>query len=192
MFIMKKKDDKTLGLKVAEGDEHAFFILYDLYWERLYNKVMAIVKNRDDTNDVVQDVFVSLWQNRATLVNVRELSPYLMTIAKNRAIKLLLKSKQLPESIDSFINFANNYSFSPEREYDTKELANIINLQVENLPGKMKEIFVLSRENGLSNKEIANSLNISEHTVKKQINNSIKRIRSCIRFLTVFLFFLFF
>ncbi|HMR19181.1 MAG TPA: RNA polymerase sigma-70 factor [Sphingobacterium sp.] len=185
---MKTRDDKTLLLKVADGNEKAFFGLYDFYWEKLYSVVIAIVKNHNDAEDVVQDVFISLWQNRGALVNIRELKPYLITIARNRAIKVLLKSKQLPASLDSFIHFADSCGYSLDKEYDAKELARIINLQVENLPDKMKEIFVLSRENGLSNKEIADSLNISEHTVKKQINNSIKRIRSQIRFLIIFLF----
>src|SRR5690606_29600580 len=108
------------------------------------------------------------------------------------ALRKLILDKRRDQSIDSFVNFVAGTHSSPAQEYDAKELSAYIHQQIDSLPSKMKEVFVLSREIGLSNKEIARQLDLSEHTVKKQINNSIKRIKENMRYLLPFLLFMVF
>ncbi|MDR2283728.1 MAG: RNA polymerase sigma-70 factor [Sphingobacterium sp.] len=177
------EEEQILLTRVSVGDEKAFLMLYDKYWERLFVYAVNIVKDRNEAEDVVQEVFTKLWRVRESLLSVRNLNAYLITITRNQALKNILGSKRMTESIQSFIYYVEHDYPSLDKEYDAKELASLIEKHVDHLPEKMKEIFVLSRENGLSNKEIADSLNISEHTVKKQINNSLRRIRSSIRYI---------
>ncbi len=177
------EEEQILLTRVSVGDEKAFLKLYDEYWERLFVYAVNIVKDRNEAEDVVQEVFTKLWRIRESLLNVRNLNAYLITITRNQALKNILGSKRMTEGIQSFVDYVERDYPSLDKEYDAKELALLIENHVNHLPEKMKEIFVLSRENGLSNKEIADSLNISEHTVKKQINNSLRRIRSSIRYI---------
>ncbi len=185
--MMTNLNVTILTSRLASGDETAFYILYDLYWEQLYIQVIRIVKDSAETEDIVQDVFSTLWRIRASLTDVQDIKPYLFTIARNHAVRRVSHSKRLQDSLSSFMQFAQNEVYSLDKEMDNKELLSFIDMQIKDLPEKMREIFTLSRKNGLSNKEIAELLHISENTVKKQINNSIKRIRESLHILSLFL-----
>ncbi|ERJ59679.1 RNA polymerase sigma factor [Sphingobacterium paucimobilis] len=180
---MKDHEDQVLLIRLSEGDEKAFLMLYDRHWERLFIYAVHIVKDQDEAEDVIQEVFAKLWRIKESLLDVKNLSAYLITITKNQALRSILNSKRMNDGLHSFVDYIDAHYPSIEKEYEARELATLIDKHIDRLPEKMREIFVLSRENGLSNKEIAKSLNISEHTVKKQINNSLKRIRSNIRYI---------
>lgn len=178
--------EQDLLFRISRGEEDMFLKLYDIYWEHLFFYVSGILKNKDDAEDIVQEVFVNVWEMRKKLSEVREMKSYLLTIARNMSLKKILSDKKKHDHIDSFIAFAIDTELSPEEEYSIKELSQYIDQEIDTLPSKMKEVFVLSREKNFSNKEIAEQLNISEHTVKKQINNSIRKIKSNLRYLLPF------
>lgn len=180
--MVKQQDVHLLLLRISKGDERAFLMFYDMYWEQLYVYAVRILKDKTTAEDVIQEVFIKIWNIREHLMSVRDLNPYLITITKNLSIKAILKSNRLQSDLNSFISVFESKERSIEEVFDAKELSRLIDFQVDELPDKMKEIFLLSRQKGFSNKDIAESLNISEHTVKKQINNSIKRIRTRIRY----------
>lgn len=191
---MDNKIDKEYDLlmRLSQGDETAFLQLYDTHWEYLFIYVSNLLKDRDEAEDVLQELFITIWQSRDRLLHIHDLKSYLWKSARNMALRKLMLDKRRDQSIDSFVNFVAGTHSSPAQEYDAKELSAYIHQQIDSLPSKMKEVFVLSREIGLSNKEIARQLDLSEHTVKKQINNSIKRIKENMKYLLPFLLFMVF
>ncbi|NGF56593.1 RNA polymerase sigma-70 factor [Parapedobacter sp. SGR-10] len=185
-------NEQDLLAEVSRGDEDAFLQLYDTHWEYLFVYVSGLLKDKDDAEDVLQELFITIWQSRDRLLHIHDLKSYMWKAARNMALRKLMLDKRQNQSIDSFMDFVATHHLSPAQEYDVKELSSYIHQQIDSLPTKMKEVFVLSREIGLSNKEIARQLDLSEHTVKKQINNSIKRIKENMGYLHPFLLFIIF
>lgn len=185
-------NEQDLLAEVSRGDEDAFLQLYDTHWEYLFVYVSGLLKDKDDAEDVLQELFITIWQSRDRLLHIHDLKSYMWKAARNMALRKLMLDKRQNQSIDSFMDFVATHHLSPAQEYDVKELSSYIHQQIDSLPTKMKEVFVLSREIGLSNKEIARQLDLSEHTVKKQINNSIKRIKENMKYLLPFLLFMVF
>lgn len=163
--------------QLANGDEALFSKLYNLYWEMLYRYVVHVLQDKEDAMDVVQDTFITIWQQRDDLTKVQSLKGYLYAIARYKALKCIRNNIKKHDYFESLMDFFTLHEESPEDMMIADELQGIIDAQIELLPPKMREVFVLSRQNNLSYKEIAALLNISDKTVKKQISNSLKLIR---------------
>jgi len=176
---MELDNEKLLLLELSKGNEKAFNKLYDVYWERLFSYVVRIVETNTEAEDVTQEVFITLWNMRKKLPVIRSLNSYLLVMARNRAVKHMLQSTNERKYLDSLAAYLDvNHENSVEQALIANDLSSFIDKEIADLPLKMQEIFILSRKQGLSNKEIAQKLTISDHTVKKQINNSIKHIRA--------------
>lgn len=169
--------DTMVTQLLRQGDEKAFSLLYDTLWESLFSYVMRILHDREDTMDIVQETFIDLWQQRNTLANVNSIRSYIFSIARYKALRYIRLNIEKRDYLASLIEFFDEYEKSVESQLFTQELQRIIDAEVANLPQKMREVFVLSREKNLSYKEIAEQLNISDKTVKKQISNSLKILR---------------
>jgi len=162
---------------LADGDEVTFSKIYEIYWEDLFKYVMRILNDLDETADVVQESFISFWEIKEQIPKIRSLKAYLFILARNKAFKRLkdiLKNQHIAEKMSSF--YAERSMQSLE-SVELKELSDWIDKEIEKLPNKMREIFILSRKQYLSYQEIAQLLNISDQTVKKQIYNSLKFLR---------------
>ncbi len=163
--------------QLACGNEAVFSKIYNLYWEDLYGYIIRVLQDKEDAMDVIQETFISLWQQRDTLTGVQSLKSYLFAIARYKALKCIRSNIQKHDYLTSLLDFFMRQEESPEELMIARELRGIIDAQIERLPPKMREVFILSRQKNLSYKEIAASLNISDKTVKKQINNSLKLLR---------------
>lgn len=175
-MITNANDSNMLSL-LADGDEATFSQVYETYWEDLFKYVMRILNDLDETADVVQESFISFWEIKTQIPRIRSLKAYLFILARNKAFKRLkenLKNQQLVDNMSSF--YAAHSTQIPE-SVELKELSDWIDAEINKLPEKMREIFILSRKQYLSYQEIAQLLNISDQTVKKQIYNSLKFLR---------------
>lgn len=162
---------------LSSGDDKAFSELYDRYWEPLFGYVMHVLQDKEDSMDIVQDTFITVWQQRTSLGNVQSFKAYIFSIARYKALRYIRMNIRKRDYLSSLLNFLQAHDESPEELMINGELQSIINTEVANLPPKMREVFLLSREQRLSYREIAAKLNISDKTVKKQISNSLKLIR---------------
>lgn len=180
--------------KVRAGDLPAFRQLYHVYFQRLYLFAQKFV-DTEMAKDVVQDCFYNFWINREKIEITTSVSAYLFTVIKNRCYKLLkeeqrktvyeqnfgLKLKQ--EELQYFINSEKSIF-----EFDVKDrIGNVM----KHLPVKCAEVFVESRFNGLSNKDIADKFNISVKAVEKQITKALKLFREEFKDIIPFIFSLF-
>lgn len=171
--------------RLAEDDESAFHYLFNKYFPKLKYFIAHIVKSEEIAEELSQDVFVTVWEKRATIAQMASFSAYIYRIAKNLALNYL-KRKYIEE------NYLSNYESSPfygtEEEYIAKEIDFLIRLSVHNMPPQRKKVFEMSRFENKSNEEIAEELNLSKKTVENHLNLALKEIRKTISlFLLLFI-----
>lgn len=176
MRINNKLSDQELAELIREGDYAAFTEMYNRNWENLLRFVSKIVHDEDDAQDIVQEVFISFWK-RHKEIELRNFSSWLFGAARKHALFYMRTSSNRDKYLISLASYLSEVSDSLNEQLDAKELSAFIDREIEKLPAKMKEVFILSRQGNLSYKEIATQLNISDKTVKKQINNVLKHLR---------------
>ena len=172
----------SLKTPISEGDQIAFKSLYDLLFKKLVQFAMAIVKDQSAAVGIVDEVFVKFWKNRQNASSINNLRVYFYTAVKNTALNHLSQNvkEQKIESFD-YVDVQVNDNITPEQLMITSELFSKIKIAVNNLPSKCKIIFKLVREDGLTYKEVANILNVSENTVDAQLVIAVKRIREALK-----------
>lgn len=176
MTIYATKDDGELIALLTDGDRSAFTEIFNRYNKLLYSHVLNKIRDEAAAQDIVQDIFVILWEKRSIVKNIN-LSGYLFTMTRNRVLNLLSHGKVVSNHILNVQNYEQpSYPMADELIRE-KQLAEIIDTEINALPPRMREIFILSRFKHLSNKEIAAKLKLSEHTVADQIKKSLKKLR---------------
>lgn len=180
--------DKLLQF-VRESDNLAFDELYHRTWKKLYTHSFQKLRDEDLAKDVVQEVFVDLW-NKRQLRDIRNVEAYLTQAVKFKVIDRFRKKNFIVEEIANFADVLANSEFSDTKLLDD-ELDKLLNHWIDQLPSKRKEIFLLKYEEGLSSEEIGKLLNISTKTVQNQILNASTFLRSLMQKI-LFIFFLFF
>lgn len=181
-------DNELIGL-LRKGEEAAFSEIYGRYWRLLFDRVYAILRNEDVAKDAIQEVFISLW-NRRKAVDITYLKAYLQQAARFKVLHFIRE-----ERVDSeFYGRLRKVTIAiiADNPLLFKEQQNLLNELVKSLPEDCKEAFLLSREDDLTYKQIAEQLNISIKTVEKRISKSLKYLRENIDLsycLAVFFFF---
>lgn len=177
MIYYSNLSDKELFGLLIQGNEKAFSEMYFRYKEALYFHANRSLSDHDEARDMVQEVFTSLWAKRESLNVPDSVDAYLYGAIRNRILNFIAHQKVVDKyigSIDAFLNFANNTTDHPLRH---KELETLLLREIERLPKKMKTVFEMSRKQGMTYKQIAEELNISDQSVKKQIQRAIKILR---------------
>jgi RNA polymerase sigma-70 factor (family 1) len=175
LAVMKNFTDTDLLL--AKDCQKAFAVLYERYWERLYKKALARFGNDADAQDAVQEVFITLWRNKATIDASNTLSPYLFTALKYVIIKKVYRKAKKGEYVPLSVKLLEDYNWYEEDQYQVKELQMLILQELDHFPSKMRRIYDLSRVEHLRTAEIAQQLNISEQTVKNTLTTALRRLR---------------
>jgi len=168
-------DNQLLQL-LNNGDENAFTTIYRRYWDTLYSNAFHILEDDAACLDVLQEVFVWLWENRKT-VSVTSLKPYLCTAVKFKMLNVIRRGKICNAAIQHYKSSGASFSYV-ENSIEVKELKMMIDRFIESLPEQAGKIFQLSRNEQLSHREIAHRLNLSEKTVRNQINGSLKKLKA--------------
>lgn len=193
MAFVNKYNDIDLVKRLQENEEEALTIIYKEYWEIMYLAAYNLVKDKSVCEDIVQEVFISLWQRRAKIQIKVSLKSYLYTSTVYKVYDHFSKNKKMLKD-ELFDNFENKIETSnPETKLMHEELIYHLDSIVDSLPDKCREVYKLSRENMLSNKEIAEQLNISQRTVEGHISKALKILKESlgvavsIEFITLFL-----
>lgn len=173
---MEYISDLQLLQLIKENDTVAFRALYDRFWEKLYRYAWKRLKSKHDAEDVVQHVFMKLWEHRSAR-NIQSVEQYLYKSVYYEVLDVLKniagKNEDFSELNEAILPSFNNI----HQKIGTSELDRIIEDAISKLPPKMQEIYRLSREEDLSVNEIAARLNISEQTVKNQLTTALSRLR---------------
>ncbi len=164
--------EKILLEQLKQGDEDAYFKIFEGNWERLYSIAKRILNDSEAAKDIVQEVFLNLWEKREER-NIKNLEHYLARAVKFASLNVIRNNHfKHAEEISQDINLV---SVNNELEY--KEFESNVNLVIASLPERCKEVFLLSREEELTNSEIAKNLNLSQRTVETHISNALKHLR---------------
>lgn len=171
-------NDHNLVQLLQKGNVAAFDSLFEGYSYKLFGFALKYFKNESDAEELVQEVFVKVWENRQTLKSELSFKSYLFTIALNQIRKHFNKqaiSLRYLETLENEQEYTNNQAANNDN-YETALLQ--INLIIEQIPPRRREIFLKSKLEGKSSKEIATELNISAGTVDNQVSDALRFIRS--------------
>ena len=174
MTAYSEYTDQELTDLLKKSDREAFNQIYHRYVSYLYQYAFNILKDEDECTDAVQDIFVWLWENRKK-INVNVLKGYLIAAVKFKLTRVIQTSKRRAEILAA--NPMKEESFIDD-SLEVKELKQAIQEFVIGLPEKARKIFEMSRNEYLSNKEIAARLGISEKTVENQMTIVLKKLKT--------------
>jgi len=172
------------------GDANSFEKLFNHYCQRLINFARNYVIDKQIAENVVQDVFVKVWNNRENLDRTKMIKSYLFTAVKNDSLKHLRHLSIENKETEANQPYTNNDE-RPDKKLDEKETALKLEQAINELPEKCREIFTMNRFDNLKYSEIADILNISIKTVETQMGRALKKLRERLKpFLTMILFIL--
>ncbi len=172
-------DELFLVGKMVDGDIDSFKYFFDKYYNDLCNFVNIYLHDEVLAEEIVQDIFVYFWENKEKIKISGSVKSYLYSASKYKSLNLLrnLKNqKRIEKKIGE--SEVENYYEEQDSYLDSDELKQILNTAIENLSPKCREIFLLSKQKNLSNKQIAAQLNVSVKTVESQMTIAFKKLRN--------------
>lgn len=172
-----ERSDRDLIVLLKGDDELAFTELYNRYWKKLFIVAANRLTHFEDAEEIVQDLFATLWHRRHTLDLSSELAHYLTVSVKYRVIKLLDKYHNQRRYINAILS-NDKVDNSTQEQLAFDELREELAAYVNQLPEKCRLVFRLSREDGYSQKQIAETLQISEKTVEAHLGKAFKALRA--------------
>lgn len=171
-------NEAELVERVALGDEHAFKLVFQHYWPRVYSVALIFAKSPEVAEDAAQEVFAHLWTRKELLKEVKEFKAYLLTAARNHILNVL-RRQVFTGSFDEYLKeyFADSLS-DPVASLELKEASRIIDAGINRLPPQQQKVFKLSRFQGLTHAEIAAVTGLSQRTVKNYMVSAILSLRN--------------
>ena len=170
--------DIELVLRLQKGDVEAFDLVYEKYAGKLYGFTLKYLKSTDETEELVQSVFLKVWENYKTLKKESSFKSYLFTIAYNEICNTFRRRSHLRKFMDEQLNENAQSSNETDELIDYNSIRGQVDQIIARLPERQRSIFLKSRLEGKSNKDIANELGLSSGTVDNYISESLKFIRS--------------
>lgn len=171
-------NDNELLAASRNGDETAFRLLFEKYWADLFKIALRRLQSAEDAKDILQDVFLSFWNNLHNITVEDSLGGYLYTALRNKIFNHLEKNNNRLHLLMERRFTASDCEETIFSDYCTKELTHYLKTQVKNMPEKMRQIYLLSKEEHMTNGDIAALLNLSNQTVKNQLHNALTRLRA--------------
>lgn len=170
--------DAAVLIRFREGNEEAFKCVYDHYYRKVYQYAYSYLKNKEQSEEIVQETFLKIWLNRKTLNELLPIAPYLFTICH----RLVLDAFRKAATVN--ILKANLQRTATETDNHTEEVIMLADLKrfsdeaIAELPKQQQMVFKLSRSEDLTYEEIAERLNISKNTVRNHLVVALKSLRS--------------
>jgi len=173
--------------RISEGDVSAFKLIFTSYWNPLLNFANRIVKDEAQSENIVQDTFLFIWENKSRLDHEKNLKTYLFTTVRNKSLNFINSAAESKRSESDAGDIEADSTF---KAMENKELREALERAVEELPVKCKEIFIMSKFSHLTYREIAEILGISIKTVETQMTRALKKLRALLAHLLTLIFFI--
>ncbi len=176
---MKGNNNHDLQLinEIADNNCVSYNKLFSSYYNSLCHYVYNIIRDKNDTEDIVQELFLNLWKNRNKLDIQSSVSFYLYKTARNLTLNYIRDNQKYKNSVD-YTELQNQYV--DEQTIEQHEFRQALNDCIDKLPGRNKEILLLHKVKGFKQKEISDKLNISVKTIKNQIWIAMQRLKNCL------------
>ena len=180
-------DEIDLLKRLQLGDMRAFETLFLRYQPQLVLFIDGFIKDEEKARDFSQDIFVKIWTSRSRMTDIQSFKGYLFQTARFAIYNYFDHQLVDRKFISEVLHQSADETYDAEEEYFAKELNSMIDLAISRMPEQRRKVFVMSRKQGMSNQQIADTLHISKHTVERHISNSLIEIRKLKR-LMIFLF----
>ena len=179
--ILPNMSTKALFEAIAQNDEQAFKMLFDLYRSRTYAVAFKLTKQAYASEEITQDVFISIWVSRAQLAQVKNAEAYIYTVIYNKVSRYLKKASNQERILQLSIWNTKPYSNETEETVFVHDQQKRLTEAVRQLSPQKKLMYELHEVQGKSYDEIAQTLNLSPHTVKSHVLQALKFIRNCLK-----------
>ncbi|WP_163398308.1 RNA polymerase sigma factor [Flavobacterium fluviatile] len=170
-------DNNVLIESLRNGDESAYTYLIDIYHHKLCVYANSLAKNIYSAEDIVQNVFIKIWEQRTRLKSDHSIKSFLYKSVYNEFIDLYRKNQSLFSLEKTYHDALNSVVLEDDSE-SFQRILKVVNKEIESLPPKCREVFILSKKEGLTNIEIAEHLDVSIKTVEAQITKAFSILRS--------------
>lgn len=177
--------DTELMIRIQHSDMEAFSLLYHHYWHPLFSFANKLLRSYDDAQDIVQTVFLSIWERRNVIAIQQSVESYLHQAVRFQSLKKLESVLSSPENIDRIQEELLPAFNDILHRMQEQDLVKQLEKEISGLPPRTQEIFLLSRQYKLSIAEIAMKLGISEQTVKNQLHIALKALRHSIAIILI-------
>ncbi len=185
--------EQSYLVDIRPGNRAAFEAVFRTYYEDLSRYAFSILKRREESEDLVQQVFVNFWEKREQTIISGSLKSYLFRSVHNQSLNLIKHEKVKANYVEHSQYFNTKYHSEVEEELEGKELEGKIAEAIDTLPNQCRKIFIMNRMESLKYKEIADQLDISIKTVENQIGKALKVLRgSLASYLSVILMWIIF
>lgn len=171
----EQKEAKLLA-DLRKGSVRAFEQIFNDHWDPLYKRARAKLRSHEEAQEVIQNIFSVLWEKREKLL-ITNLSYYLNTALRNRILNIIRDKIPHQKYWDYYKTFIPQQVQATEEVMEFEDLNSAVELAVENLPEKSRQVFKLSRLEGRSNAEIARLLKVSEKAIEYHLTKSLKELR---------------
>ena len=179
--------NKDMIKTLAAGNQEVFQRVFGVFQPKVHAFALGLIKNETDADDITQLVFIKLWTNHAKLSEVENLDAYIFGITKNTVLNFIAKNRQ-PEIDLDCLRETRATGATPQEQIEASDLKLLIDMVVEQMPQQRQTVYRLSREEGLSNDEIAQQLGIQKKTVENHLNLALGEIREMLKILIFVLF----
>jgi RNA polymerase sigma-70 factor (family 1) len=180
--------DNLLVIRLRDNNKDAFKLLYNRYSKKLYYFSLRYLGNSEEAEELVQSVFVSIWENRQSLDETLSVKNYIYRSAVNYIYNYIKKKAIRARFVESELQKGELQSNNTYDQIVFHDLERLISSIVETLPSQQQKIFQLSRFEGLSHEEIAKNLDLSVRTVENQIFRALKVIRTKLKYEKIIMF----
>jgi RNA polymerase sigma-70 factor (ECF subfamily) len=169
-------DDAELMREIRADNMFAFDALYGRYSKRLLKFAFSILKSVEEAENILQDVFLNLWEKRHNVEKDSSVRYYIFTITYNSAISIIRKKAREIQFLDYLKSLQDLNQDPPSLEFEFNELTKALNTIIDHLPQRQKEVYILHKKEGLKYQEIAKRLNISVNTIETHMSRALKTI----------------
>lgn len=173
-------DDQYCLIKIKEGDEFFFNVIFEKYRDQLFTYLYKISKSKEVAEEIVLDVFLKLWHGREAITEIQKLEAFLYAVAHNKAIDFFRAAKRSPvlqQAVWEVLTDMTTATDSADARLHQQHLEVLIKEAIDQLSPQRKKVFELRQNEGLSYAEIAAAMNLSTHTVRNHLAASIEFIR---------------
>jgi RNA polymerase sigma-70 factor, ECF subfamily len=174
---MQKHDLKSDVRLMKLSDKDAYRRIFNQYAKKVYYFAFSYVRSKEDAEEIVQEVFARLWEQRASLDEEKSLSGFLFTISYRLIMDEFRRKKSLVQHHEHLFHLLTDEAHSTEEQFFYEELESLYQDAIEKLPPRRREVFRLSRQEGLTYQQIASQLGISVKTVEHQLSHALHFLR---------------
>ncbi len=181
MLQLTDDNDQNLFKRIQKDDRFALNLLFTQYYQRLCFFANTFLRSTEEAEEVVADVFLTIWKNRKHLSVEKNFKAYLYVSVRHASLAMLKKRQPLFEDVEDIL-FSTNLldDNDPGRILEHKELQHQLSVAIESLPSRCKQIFLMSRMEALTYREISEVLGIAEKTVENQLVKALSILRDCL------------